>query len=399
MFDRSLKIKISLFCIITAISVSFFIINWYLILQFRKQLNQQVQTIVNVYHDKLSKDQIDSKYLKDTIMPLISDLGVPIVITTKQTDGSVTYTTINSLYDNEKIDSFEKIDKIKNLVSSMDEINNPLPLFLINDVPIVEIHYGDPLIINSLRWLPFLQLSFAIIVILSVFFGLRLLLSNEKNFIYAGLSRETAHQLGTPISSLLGWLELIENNSKIDNEKIIGNMKNDIIRLQNISDKFNKIGSQPTLKDLDIYNILHDNVSYFSRKLSKNSLNKITLNASKGLLVRGDKILLNWAVENIIKNSLDSLSKIKNGKLFIDAYIDDNNKWININFSDNGPGIERKYKSQIFTPGFSTKKRGWGIGLNLSKRIISQLHNGNLILVKSNSNDTIFRISLKLSTS
>ena len=398
MFDRSLKIKISLFCIISLISVSFFIINWYLISQFRKQLNQQVQTIVNVYHDKLSKDQIDSKFLKDTIMPLISDLGVPIVITTKQTDGSVTYTTINSLYDNENIDSYEKIDKIKNLVFSMDQINEPLPLFYIDDVPIVEIHYGDPLIINSLRWLPFLQLSFAIILLLSVFFGLRLLLSNEKNFIYAGLSRETAHQLGTPISSLLGWLELIENKNKVDEKEIIGYMKSDITRLQNISDKFNKIGSQPSLKKIDIYNILYENVSYFSKKLPKNSLNKITLNASKGLLVKGDKILLNWAVENIIKNSLDSLSKVKNGKLIIESYID-NNRWVHINFSDNGPGIERKYKTKIFTPGFSTKKRGWGIGLNLSKRIISQLHNGHLVLVKSNSSNTIFRISLKLSAS
>ena len=398
MFDRPLKIKISLFCIISLISVSFFIINWYLISQFRKQLNQQVQTIVNVYHDKLSKDQIDSKFLKDTIMPLISDLGVPIVITTKQTDGSVTYTTINSLYDNENIDSYEKIDKIKNLVFSMDQINEPLPLFYIDDVPIVEIHYGDPLIINSLRWLPFLQLSFAIILLLSVFFGLRLLLSNEKNFIYAGLSRETAHQLGTPISSLLGWLELIENKNKVDDKEIIGYMKSDITRLQNISDKFNKIGSQPSLKKIDIYNILYDNVSYFSKKLPKNSLNKITLNASEGLLVKGDKILLNWAVENIIKNSLDSLSKVKNGKLIIESYID-NNSWVHINFSDNGPGIERKYKTKIFTPGFSTKKRGWGIGLNLSKRIISQLHNGHLVLVKSNSSNTIFRISLKLSAS
>ena len=398
MFDRPLKIKISLFCIISLISVSFFIINWYLISQFRKQLNQQVQTIVNVYHDKLSKDQIDSKFLKDTIMPLISDLGVPIVITTKQTDGSVTYTTINSLYDNENIDSYEKIDKIKNLVFSMDQINEPLPLFYIDDVPIVEIHYGDPLIINSLRWLPFLQLSFAIILLLSVFFGLRLLLSNEKNFIYAGLSRETAHQLGTPISSLLGWLELIENKNKVDEKEIIGYMKSDITRLQNISDKFNKIGSQPSLKKIDIYNILYDNVSYFSKKLPKNSLNKITLNASEGLWVKGDKILLNWAVENIIKNSLDSLSKVKNGKLIIESYID-NNSWVHINFSDNGPGIERKYKTKIFTPGFSTKKRGWGIGLNLSKRIISQLHNGHLVLVKSNSSNTIFRISLKLSAS
>ena len=332
-------------------------------------------------------------------MPLISDLGVPIVITTNQTDGSVNYTTINSLYDNETIDSYEKINKIRNLVSSMDKINNPLPLFLINGKPIVEIHYGDPLIINSLRWLPFLQISFAIIVLFSVFFGMRLILSNEKNFIYAGLSRETAHQLGTPISSLLGWLELIGNKSNINDEEIIGNMKNDLTRLQNITDKFNKIGSQPTLINLNFYKILDDNVSYFSKKLPETSVNKISLNSTKTLYIEGDEILLNWAVENIIKNALDSLSKVENGRLYIDANIDDNNKWVHVNFRNNGPGIERKHKSQIFTPGFSTKNRGWGIGLNLSKRIISQLHNGHLVLVKSNSNQTIFRISLKLSTS
>jgi len=397
MFERSLRIKIGLFIGIAAMAVSFFIINWYLILQFRKQLNQQVQTIVNVYHEKLSKDQIDSKFLRDTIMPLISDLGVPIVITTKQTDGSITYMSINSYLDN--MNTFKDNDKrLTDLVSSMDKINSPLPLFIIDNNPIVQIHYGDSLIINSIRWLPYLQFTFAIIVLLSVFFGLRLLLSSEKNFIYAGLSRETAHQLGTPISSLLGWLELLDKKDQNNNHDIIDLMKDDVKKLENITDKFNKIGSKPTLITLDLYDILFDSVNYFSCKLSKTAKTEIIINASKGLIIKGDKILLNWAIENIIKNALESLSKINNGKLYITAKIDNHN-WIYIDFTDNGVGIQRKNKSKIFNPGFSTKKRGWGIGLNLSKRIINQLHYGNLNLIKANSGNTTFRISLKFSTS
>lgn len=397
MFEKSSRIKIAMFFIIIFMAISFFIVNWYLLFQFRKQLNQQVQTIVNVYYDTLS-DENDAFNLNETIIPLISDLGVPIVITTKEKNGGVSYESMNTPVDLLEIPEDEKEIRLSKLVSSMDRINNPLPLYIEEGIPKIEIHYGDSLIMNSIRWLPFLQFSFAVVVVISVFFGLKLLLASEKNYIYAGLSKETAHQLGTPISSLLGWLQLLEEKKNIPTEEILSSMKSDVEKLENITDKFNKIGSNPILSNLDIYDILLESTTYFNSKLPKKSKTKIELIAKPGLIVKGDKILLYWSFENIIKNALESLSKIDNGLLSIRATVDKND-WIIIDFTDNGHGILRKNKSKIFNPGFSTKKRGWGIGLNLSKRIINYHHYGNLSLIKTSNKKTIFRISLKLSTS
>jgi len=397
MFEKSSRIKVSMFFIIIFMAISFFIVNWYLLFQFRKQLNKQVQTIVNVYYDTLS-DENDAFNINETIIPLISHLGVPIVITTKEKDGGVAYQEINLSADLLELDGDEKEIHLSKLVYSMDRINNPLPLYSEDGIPKIEIHYGDSLIMNSIRWLPFLQFSFAIVVMISVFFGLRLLLASEKNYIYAGLSKETAHQLGTPISSLLGWLQLLEEKKKIPTEEILVSMKSDVKKLENITDKFNKIGSSPVLFNLDIYDILLECTTYFNSKLPKKSKTKIELIAKSGLIVKGDKTLLYWSFENIIKNALQSLSQIDDGLLSIEAKIDKNN-WIIIDFTDNGYGILRKNKSKIFNPGFSTKKRGWGIGLNLSKRIINHHHYGNLSLIKASHKKTTFRISLKLSTS
>ena len=395
MLERSSKIKIGIFFIVTIMAISFFSINWYITIQFRKQLNQQVQTLASIYHEKVTKDNIDSDYLIKTLLPLIDDLDIPIIITTKQTDGTINYEYLNINFDT-NISRNKEIEELQKIIFSMDRINNPLPILIIDSIPIIELHFGDSMTIKSIKWLPYLQFSFAFIVLLSCFFGLRLILYSEKNYIYAGMSRETAHQLGTPISSLMGWVELL-NEKESNIKKIIPEMLKDIKRLENISDKFNKIGSKPVLKDIDISLLLEDVVTFFNSKINQSSKFKIHINIKEKLIIKGDKILLYWAIENIIKNSLEAVAKVKEGKIIINSYCDAN--WIHINFIDNGSGILRKNKSKIFTPGFSTKSRGWGIGLNLSKRIIDHLHEGKLILYKTSTDETIFRISLKLSTS
>ena len=316
-------------------------------------------------------------------MPLIDDLDIPIIITTKQSDATVNYEFLN-LNLNPKLNSEEIKVKLQSFVYSMDKINKPLPILIIDEKPIIEIHFGDSMIIKSIKWLPYFQFSFAIIVLLSVFFGLRLLLSNEKNYIYAGMSRETAHQLGTPISSLMGWIELL-NKKENDLQKIIPEMKSDLKRLENISDKFNKIGSKQILKTIDISIILNE------------SRLRIHLNTKESVFVNGDKILLYWAIENIIKNALESIAKVKEGKISINFI--KSKDMLHINFIDNGHGISRQNRGKIFNPGFSTKNRGWGIGLNLSKRIVDHLHGGKLSLHKSTTKETIFRVSLKLPAS
>ena len=395
MGERSSKIKIGIFFIIAIMALSFFSINWYLILQFRKQLNQQVQTLAKIYHDKVTTEDIDSDYLIKTLLPLIDDLDIPIIITTKQSNSTISYEYLNLNLDPE-LNNEEEMMRLQSYVYSMDKINKPLPILVIDENPIIEIHFGDSMIIKSIKWLPYFQFSFALIVLLSGFFGLRLLLSNEKNYIYAGMSRETAHQLGTPISSLMGWVELL-NEKENDLRKIIPEMKSDIKRLENISDKFNKIGSKPILKSVDISCILKEVLDFFNSKVSESNRSTIYLSAKEGMFVNGDKILLYWAIENIIKNALESIAKVKEGKICVD--LKSNKEWLYIDFTDNGLGISRQNKAKIFNPGFSTKKRGWGIGLNLSKRIINHLHGGKLFLHKSTTKETVFRILLKFPTS
>ena len=395
MIKKNLKIKLSLFFIVSILALSFFSINWYIINQFRNQLNKQVKSVANMYYEKLNTDSVDSKYLLDTLLPLIHDLNIPIIITTKQSDGSTIYEHIN-IDDINKYSSKEYNTRIFEIIKSMDEINDPLPVLIIDDIPIIEIHYGDSFIINNIRWLPYLQFSFAIIVLAILFIGIRLILSNEKNFIYAGMSRETAHQLGTPISSLMGWVELLSRENS-DRNKILNSMKKDINRLENISDKFNKIGSVPILDDVNVTDVLNDVVNYYNSKLPKTSNINICLDIKKKIIVASDRVLLYWAFENLIKNSIESVSLNKDGQIKISCIFDKN--IVHIDFLDNGFGIARKFKSQIFNPGFSTKKRGWGIGLNLSKRIIEHIHKGNLKLVRTKKGETLFRISLILSTS
>jgi len=210
------------------------------------------------------------------------------------------------------------------------------------------------------------------------------------------MAKETAHQLGTPISSLMGWVGLLEENPN-DKNKIYNSMKNDLKKLENISDRFNKIGSLPKFIEFNLVDVMLDVIEYYKSKLPKSSKTVIDYNFSKdNLTINGDRILLSWAFENIIKNSIDSI-KSDNGKIFID--IKEDNKKVIILFTDNGSGISRDNRGQIFKPGFSTKNKGWGIGLNLTKRIIEYIHKGKIKLNKSDQYQTVFEINLDLSIS
>tara|TARA_B110001454_G_scaffold192227_1_gene192394 strand:+ start:1745 stop:2692 length:948 start_codon:yes stop_codon:yes gene_type:complete len=315
-----------------------------------------------------------------------------MIISTKRNDGTYTYQYLNL-----KINENENKNKnIEQIVYRMDKNNYPLTVMEINGNPIIRIHYGDSVLIKNIRWIPFVEFGFAFIVLVFMFLGINLIWSNEKNLVYIGMAKETAHQLGTPISSLMGWVGLLEENPK-DKDKIYGSMKNDLKKLENISDRFNKIGSLPKFIEFNLVDVMSDVIEYYKSKLPKSSKAVIDYKFSKdNLIVKGDKILLSWAFENIIKNSIDSISS-DDGKIFI--AIEDYNKKVKILFIDNGSGISRDNKGQIFKPGFSTKNKGWGIGLNLTKRIIEYIHKGKIKLNKSNQYQTIFEINLDLSIS
>ncbi len=383
------KIKFGIFFTVIILAFIFFLINSFIINQLRDELNNQVRTIANIYHEKLTTENVDSQYLLDTLLPLINELKIPMVISTKKNDGTYTYQHLNLKFNNNN-------NNIEDTVYRMDKNNNPLTVMEIDKIPIIRIHYGDSVLIKNIRWIPFVEFGFAFIVLVFMFLGINLIWSNEKNSVYIGMAKETAHQLGTPISSLMGWVGLLEEDPK-DKDKIYNSMKHDLRKLENISDRFNKIGSIPKFSHFNLIETMTDVIEYYKSKLPKSSKTVIDFDfPDHNLNIDGDKILLSWAFENLIKNSIDSI-KSENGKISI-SIKKDNNRVI-ILFIDNGLGITRDNKNQIFKPGFSTKNKGWGIGLNLTKRIIEYIHKGKIKLNKSDQYQTIFEINLDLSVS
>ena len=385
------KIKFGIFFTVIILAFIFFLINSFIINQLRNELNNQVRTIANIYHEKLTTENVDSQYLLDTLLPLINELKIPMVISTKKNDGTYTYQHLNLKFNNNN-------NNIEDTVYRMDKNNNPLTVMEIDKIPIIRIHYGDSVLIKNIRWIPFVEFGFAFIVLVFMFLGINLIWSNEKNSVYIGMAKETAHQLGTPISSLMGWVGLLEEDPKDkDKDKIYNSMKHDLRKLENISDRFNKIGSIPKFSQFNLIETMTDVIEYYKSKLPKSSKTVIDFDfPDHNLNINGDKILLSWAFENLIKNSIDSI-KSENGKISI-SIKKDNNRVI-ILFIDNGLGITRDNKNQIFKPGFSTKNKGWGIGLNLTKRIIEYIHKGKIKLNKSDQYQTIFEINLDLSVS
>ena len=390
-YNLNNKIFLLLFTII--LLIIFYFINNKIIYQFRSELNNQVNTIINAYRDKvINNDESDD--LLQVIVPLIDELNIPMIIKTQLSDSTFSYEHLNLDIDYDK-NSIEYKSLMEKTIIMMDQNFKPLPLVEYNNNPIIQIHYGDTDLIKIIKWIPYIGFFFALLMILLVVSGINIINLNEKNFIYVGMAKETAHQLGTPISSLMGWIEILKSKTN-NNKEIINELEKETNHLKNISEKFSKIGSKPKLNKLNLNKILQDLVLYFSRRIPQSKDIEIDFISNKEFFIDGDEVLLYWSFENLLKNSIEAM-KNKSGNIEIKLY--KLNKNIKIDFIDSGLGIPNSDKNKIFKPGFSTKKRGWGLGLSLSQRIIRNIHNGNIKLIKSSNAKTIFSISFRNSYS
>ena len=387
--QSNINIKIILISLIIIVGTLFFIINRKITNEFRVELNNQVRTIVNLYHEKVLYSEDNSDYLLEVLVPLIDELNIPVIIKTQLSDGNFTYEHLNLNIPYEKNSDNYKIF-IENIILTMDKNFDPLPIVEYDGIPLIQIHYGDTKLINTIRWIPFIETIFFVILLLFIILIYRVLNLSENNSIYVGMAKETAHQLGTPISSLMGWVDLIKKEP--NDKKIIKEFEKEIKHLENISNKFNKIGSNPKLIKINLNSILIDIVSYYNKRIPKSKDLEIQLNMNDDYFILGDDILIYWSIENLIKNSIDS---IKDKKGLIKINLEQLDNYININIIDNGIGISGRSKTKIFKPGYSTKRRGWGLGLSLSRRIIKDIHNGDIKLHRSTNNETIFLISFK----
>ena len=293
----------------------------------------------------------------------------------------------------ENIDSDR--DRLK-LILSMDKINKPIPLVFDDKIngPITfgYLHYGDSRLIQKIQIWTYIEILSIGIFILFGFIGFSFIRNSEKQHIWVGLSRETAHQLGTPVSALLGWLDYLKNdNSNI--EKILPEMESDIERLQQVSRRFSKMGSKPEMEYFDLSKRVESVLSYLNRRIP--TLGKkvdLVNDIDPDIKIMANGTLISWTIENLIRNSIDSVSG-EAGLIRLSMSQDQNN--VKIRISDNGCGVPKKDWKNIFRPGFSTKKLGWGLGLSLCQRIINEVHKGNIYVLESRINSgTIFEINI-----
>ncbi len=262
------------------------------------------------------------------------------------------------------------------------------------------IYYDQSMLLTQLRYVPYAQFAVIIIFVLLAVFSIITTQRNEQNRVWVGLSKETAHQLGTPISSLNAWQDLLE--AKYKDDDLIPQMRLDIVRLQTIADRFSKVGSEPDLTPMPIIPVIKDAMSYMRTRVS----NKVNINFSVGqlnhitskpvaddsIIVMLNKPLFEWVIENLIKNAIDAMDGA--GEIDFVLYEREHNIFLDVN--DTGKGIDRRTQRRIFQPGFTTKQRGWGLGLSLAKRIIEDYHRGKLFLKASQmGKGSTFRIILE----
>ncbi|HEX5555335.1 MAG TPA: HAMP domain-containing sensor histidine kinase [Chitinophagaceae bacterium] len=252
------------------------------------------------------------------------------------------------------------------------------------------IYYGDSKILQQIRYYPYIQLGVVALFIIVTLIALGTTNRSTQNQLWVGLAKETAHQLGTPLSSMEAWLELLKERK--ENEAIVGEMGRDLDRLKLISERFSKIGSTPELEEHELISQIHNVVAYMKRRAPQKIRFIVKTHGEEDIPAMISPLLFDWVIENLLKNALDAMGG--KGSISIDIVTHTTHTWIDI--TDTGKGITNLNMDKVFKPGFSTKKRGWGLGLSLSKRIIEGYHKGRIFVKSSEVNKgTTFRIMLR----
>lgn len=278
----------------------------------------------------------------------------------------------------------------------MDAIHPPIRLELGDGLDVQLIHYGESETVRSLRWFPFWQFLFVGLFILVGYLGFSYVRRSEQSNLWVGMAKEAAHQLGTPISSMMGWIELLRSGETGLNETVADELEKDVGRLHRVADRFEKIGSVPVLEAQPLAPVIESIADYMRRRMpSAGHGIRLAVNVSPDLVVRLNRELFEWVIENLLKNALDALEG-EAGTITVTGYFTPNRTGsVTIDVSDTGRGIERSAARHIFRPGFSTKRRGWGLGLSLARRIVEEYHGGTLTLADTRPGQgTTFRITL-----
>ena len=297
-------------------------------------------------------------------------------------------------YRNVKLQGKNQADSIKDAVAQAQRMRTDghvIRIMLDNRNDYIDVCYAESLLLRRLSWYPYVQLGVILLFAGLAVFALLTLKRAEQNHVWVGLSKETAHQLGTPISSLMAWMEIMKE--AYPDDKLLSEMDNDVKRLQLIADRFSKIGSQPTPEQADLIAVLQRVVAYMDSRTSRTVV--IMLHASAGKVMLNLNVsLFEWVIENLCKNAV--ALEGRSGR--IDIYVMQKEQTVAIDLVDTGKGIRQKDMKNVFRPGFTTKQRGWGLGLSLARRIVEEYHHGKIFVKQSEvGQGTTFRIILPVS--
>ena len=312
---------------------------------------------------------------------------IPVIVINRQ--GHV------QTYRNVKLQGKNQADSIKDAVAQAQRMRTDghvIRIMLDNRNDYIDVCYAESLLLRRLSWYPYVQLGVILLFAGLAVFALLTLKRAEQNHVWVGLSKETAHQLGTPISSLMAWMEMMKE--AYPDDKLLSEMDNDVKRLQLIADRFSKIGSQPTPEQADLIAVLQRVVAYMDNRTSRTVVIMLHASAEK-VMLNLNVSLFEWVIENLCKNAVDALEG-RSG--LIDIYVMQKEQTVVIDLVDTGKGIRQKDMKNVFRPGFTTKQRGWGLGLSLARRIVEEYHHGKIFVKQSEvGQGTTFRIILPVS--
>ena len=312
---------------------------------------------------------------------------IPVIVINRQ--GHV------QTYRNVKLKGKNQADSIKDAVAQAQRMRTDghvIRIMLDNRNDYIDVCYAESLLLRRLSWYPYVQLGVILLFAGLAVFALLTLKRAEQNHVWVGLSKETAHQLGTPISSLMAWMEIMKE--AYPDDKLLFEMDNDVKRLQLIADRFSKIGSQPTPEQADLIAVLQRVVAYMDSRTSRTVVIMLHASAEK-VMLNLNVSLFEWVIENLCKNAVDALEG-RSGR--IDIYVMQKEQTVVIDLIDTGKGIRQKDMKNVFRPGFTTKQRGWGLGLSLARRIVEEYHHGKIFVKRSEmGRGTTFRIILPVS--
>ncbi len=360
---------------------------WNIILFFN-QLKKEERLKMEIWVDA-QKELLENSNSENSFSPILLS-----IIQKNTSTPMILYSVKDKVYNARNISATDSVSQEALQKLSLTFAEQYTPIEIYHDNKLYEIvYYGNSSFIKKTKFFPLIIISVVVLFLLALYYFYKISKSNEQNQLWAGMAKETAHQIGTPLSSLVGWIELLKTEH-VDPDYII-EMEKDVNRLNTITERFSKIGSVPKLETADLVATAASAFAYLesrSSKLIQFSLDK----PNQKINVDLNEQLLSWTIENLVKNAADATR----GKGKINLHITADNKWAYLRISDTGKGIAKKDFRTIFKPGVTSKKRGWGLGLSLAKRIVEQYHNGYIKVLKSElGKGTTFEIKLRRSSS